>query len=429
MRFLSPRPRGARTTRPPLAILSVFVACVGLAPGGHAAEQCFACHAAPGLAKRIETGQPITPGSEAGIIKGKAHAGLTCLQCHPRAAEAPHLSRPGAVQCDSCHKGYRGHVVSGNVRQAPGPGGRTPTCTDCHGHHGILPRTDAASPVSHASVPDLCGRCHGPGSTEPYAPSYLNSVHGRAHTRSPAGPAAVCTDCHGAHAKESADTLVTLVSRPHLPGTCGKCHQKEVAAYRASIHGQAVAQKRQEAAVCTDCHGEHDIRRAKDPQSRVHPSHIPETCGQCHGAVALMARHAMNAYSYPTYRETYHGIANEYGSEVVANCASCHGVHDVRPSSDPRSSIHPANLARTCGKCHQGASANVTQGKIHLRISRSGSPAVYWVSTGFKWLTILTMAALVGHIVLDLSKRLIERRRSPHRARAGEGSAHEGQGQ
>jgi hypothetical protein len=217
--------------------------------------------------------------------------------------------------------------------------------------------------------------------------------------------------------------------RSRLPATCGKCHPEVLKQYRASVHGVALTQGVADVPVCTTCHGEHDIRRASDPQSRVYPSHIPETCGQCHGAVALMAKHGMNAYSYPTYRETYHGIANEYGSEVVANCASCHGVHDIRPSSDPRSSIHPANLPRTCGKCHQGASAKVTQGRIHLRISRSGSPAVYWVSTGFKWLTILTMVALVGHILLDLAKRLIERRRSPHRARAGEGSAREGQGQ
>ena len=29
---------------------------------------------------------------------------------------------------------------------------------------------------------------------------------------------------------------------------------------------------------------------------------------------------------------------------MAANCASCHGVHDIRPSSDPKSMIYKDNL-------------------------------------------------------------------------------------
>ena len=45
-----------------------------------------------------------------------------------------------------------------------------------------------------------------------------------------------------------------------------------------------------------------------------------------------------------SYMDSYHGLATEGGSVVAANCSSCHGVHDILPSSDPRSSINHANL-------------------------------------------------------------------------------------
>jgi hypothetical protein len=67
-----------------------------------------------------------------------------------------------------------------------------------------------------------------------------------------------------------------------------------------------------------------------------------------------------------TFTGSYHGAASRFGDATVANCASCHGSHGIRPSSDPKSSINPANLTRTCGKCHPGASANFAVGKMHV---------------------------------------------------------------
>jgi nitrate/TMAO reductase-like tetraheme cytochrome c subunit len=63
---------------------------------------------------------------------------------------------------------------------------------------------------------------------------------------------------------------------------------------------------------------------------------------------------------------SYHGIASRLGDVTVANCASCHGVHDIKPSSDPTSSINPRNLTKTCGKCHPGSSKQFVSHKIHV---------------------------------------------------------------
>jgi cytochrome b subunit of formate dehydrogenase len=42
------------------------------------------------------------------------------------------------------------------------------------------------------------------------------------------------------------------------------------------------------------------------------------------------------------------------GLTVTANCADCHTAHRELPASDPRSSVNPANVAKTCSKCHRG---------------------------------------------------------------------------
>jgi hypothetical protein len=67
-----------------------------------------------------------------------------------------------------------------------------------------------------------------------------------------------------------------------------------------------------------------------------------------------------------SYQDSYHGLASKLGSKVVANCASCHGVHKILPSSDPRSTINRAQLVATCGKCHPGAGTRFAIGTIHI---------------------------------------------------------------
>jgi hypothetical protein len=55
------------------------------------------------------------------------------------------------------------------------------------------------------------------------------------------------------------------------------------------------------------------------------------------------------------YRTSVHGMKNEKGDAKVAECASCHGSHDIQPSTDIRSRVYAANIPATCGKCHSNA--------------------------------------------------------------------------
>jgi cytochrome b subunit of formate dehydrogenase len=103
-----------------------------------------------------------------------------------------------------------------------------------------------------------------------------------------------------------------------------------------------------------------------------------------------------------TYQLSYHGLARQMGSTTAADCASCHTAHDVLPSSDPRSAINPRNLQKTCGKCHQGAHVNFTQGKIHRvdgDVGDTPSRIVTWVKRIYIILILLTVGFMLLHNV------------------------------
>src|SRR5205814_8688487 len=90
-----------------------------------------------------------------------------------------------------------------------------------------------------------------------------------------------------------------------------------------------------------------------------------ESSAKCHEGVTLTQEFGVASVRVSSYKDSYHGLASQLGSKVVANCASCHGVHNILPSADPRSMINASNLPQTCGQCHAGAGVNFTRGKIH----------------------------------------------------------------
>ena len=55
------------------------------------------------------------------------------------------------------------------------------------------------------------------------------------------------------------------------------------------------------------------------------------------------------------YHTSMHGKRLAAGDTKVAVCTDCHSVHDLRPPSDPRSTVNPVNVAKTCSRCHSDA--------------------------------------------------------------------------
>jgi predicted CXXCH cytochrome family protein len=127
--------------------------------------------------------------------------------------------------------------------------------------------------------------------------------------------------------------------------------------YQNSIHGKITARGDRHVAQCITCHGVHDIVAVNNPKSPVYPLNIPNTCNKCHGNAAFMKQYnpALPVDQYQKYLTSLHGKKNKTGDLNVAQCASCHSAHDIRPAADPKSSVYALNLPNTCAHCHSDA--------------------------------------------------------------------------
>ncbi|MCL4539683.1 MAG: cytochrome c3 family protein [Bacteroidetes bacterium] len=312
-------------------------------------SRCFLCHGKANFGV-VENGKfqslYVSPKDFSTSIHGK----FTCVQCHTDVKVIPHFIKPRKIICLQCH--FEGNTVGAPVKWMP--------------------------------------------------EKYKESVHAKALAEgNPNAPN--CETCHTTHYVKSPKDSTSATNRRNVPELCGKCHTKEFEAYSKSIHYKALENGMLGAAVCTDCHQEHDVLPPNDPRSALNPQSVVNTCTKCHSDTLLMERANVPVQQPEAYSESFHGIALESGMVKAANCTSCHGHHDILPASDPASPINPRNLPKTCGKCHPNADQNVAKGKIHIIPSEKSAGVVFYVYTFFKWFTLAVLAFLFVHIVLDLS--------------------------
>jgi hypothetical protein len=146
-----------------------------------------------------------------------------------------------------------------------------------------------------------------------------------------------CLVCHDDAELKSSAGMTVYVSRKPLA---------------ASVHGRA-------GVGCIGCHA--DLKGFEDfPHAR---NLKAVTCSKCHEAYGR------------TSSAGVHGTASPRLAANPVLCKDCHGYHDVLPSSDPASPVHTANRPGTCGKCHQGATANFAKGRDHDAAASGQSPA------------------------------------------------------
>ncbi|HXZ43482.1 MAG TPA: hypothetical protein VEH53_01545 [archaeon] len=328
------------------------------------------------------------------LFTGKALALTKCLICHGKSTLSRMLTSGRAQSLFVDEKQLKQSVHAARA------------CTDCHSDITAIPHKAEIMRVS-------CVRCHFKGNpvgapqTDIYV-EYAKSVHGVA-AASGDTKAPVCQDCHGNHNIRAPKDAASQMNKAHIPETCGRCHLAVFSDYRESVHWQAFASGKKDSAVCTDCHGEHTIQSHESPESSTYLSRVPETCSRCHASVAVVGKYGIKTEQVATYGRSFHGIAIKFGGKTVANCASCHGVHDIRPSNDPKSAVYVDNIPKTCGKCHTGANVNYAKGRIHVDPTKKDAGLVYWVSLFFKWLTISVMVGLSAHIGMDLFRRFRRR--------------------
>jgi hypothetical protein len=389
--------------------LLVVAAVIGAAGTAAGQESCVTCHENRdfmiGVAGDSVRGTRlwVDPVEYAATVHGSF--GFTCVMCHTSVGDFPHADVP-PVKCGGCHPASQRQLAASVHGHAYGETGETPAkCADCHSDHHIRRVNDPQSTVYRLTQFEACANCHENGEymarfgqdNIETVNTYLHSVHGRGLLEKGLSVAPVCTDCHGeqgtgAHEIKSVSDTAGAMNHTRVVETCGRCHAGIMARYDRGIHGQMFRAGNLDAPTCVDCHGEHGVQPIASPTSGVNPRHVSQTCTDCHDREGFNEKYGIRAARGRTFSESFHGVALESGQLSVANCESCHGAHDILPSSDPESSINPANLTRTCGSCHPGIGEGVTQGRIHV-VSPAESEGS--LGTYVQWFYILVIGGTV----------------------------------
>jgi len=196
-----------------------------------------------------------------------------------------------------------------------------------------------------------------------------------------------CHDCHGGSPDPAQftdhrndDTFKGVGEPADIPAFCGSCHSDiqfmrrydpsartdQESEYWTSAHGRklkaSVEDENMEqdttVATCIDCHGgRHAILAVDDQHSTVYPTHVAETCAQCHANAQVMAGRTyydrvskmdrpLPTDQYEFWQESVHGKALlEKGDLSAPTCNDCHGNHGAMPPDVD-------SVANACGACH-----------------------------------------------------------------------------
>jgi len=416
--------------------ISITVDPVSFSKSAHADLGCVTCH--DGFdATAIPHARKIQPVDCLSCHDGERIAGYTesvhgrrdksgksaasCSDCHTtHAIQKVSDKEPSARKiydeqvCGRCHSAVQEQYLLSDHGVALMAGKKgAPTCTDCHGEHTVQSPFAEGSPTGKDNEAAMCLSCHldkpeiralvGPSAG--FLSSYENSVHSRAVKQGNLG-AATCSDCHGSHEMKKGSNPASKVAKKNIASTCGQCHGDIQRQYERSIHGTTLAAGVTASATCTDCHGEHNILSPKDVRSPVASRNVStKVCSPCHASVKLNEKYGLASDRFASFEDSYHGLAGRAGSVEVANCASCHGVHDILPSSDSASRINKANLVATCGTCHPGANENFTKGAVHVIATTKDDSLLYLVSTFYIVLIVVTIGGMAFHNLLDFIKK------------------------
>lgn len=283
-----------------LSLLLVTPARAGQ-PTQETEKYCLSCHGNSSLSMTLPSGETLSLYVSQDVISHSVHSplGIECVACHTAIQSYPHptqtfqtkreLSRSYYQACQKCHPGnYQKTLDSMHAKAADGGNLNAPICTDCHGAHNVQAPDQPRSLIS-----TTCSKCHAE-----IVDAYKQSVHGKALIDENNPDVPVCTDCHGVHNIQDPRTIQFRMQSPEM---CAGCHaNKELmgkyglsadvySIYKRSWHGVDLSVYKSrwptiwhDSAVCTDCHGIHDILNTKDPASKVNPQNLLKTCQKCH---------------------------------------------------------------------------------------------------------------------------------------------------
>ena len=232
-------------------------------------------------------------------------------------AVAPHVSAAPALQ----------EVQNSTLYQISSEGSSsTPivsndVCLECHGKPGLTMTLLSGDVLDLYVNPD----------------EYAASIHGK--------DGYACVQCHtnlGEYPHPPFTAYDLRDATLELSNACDRCHSGEYTLTMDSVHYDKQAKGIKTAAVCSDCHGAHNVRQWTDPETNTllpeAKLEIPTTCSKCHFEI------------YQKYESSVHGAAlTEESNTDVPTCIDCHGVHNI---GNPTTTAFRINSPELCATCH-----------------------------------------------------------------------------
>lgn len=212
-------------------------------------------------------------------------------------------------------------------------------CYNCHDAQGDNPSKLFKGDV-HFSKGITCAGCHGGDSRSDDMDKAMNKSEGFKGVPKGDDKTQACIRCH-------ADEKM-------MKSFGSSLRTDQFRLLQASVHGKLSLSGKERILQCTTCHGAHGVRNVKDPLSPVYSLNVPKTCSGCHSNVTYMRAYnpTLPTDQYEKYVTSRHGKLNLMKDPKAAQCADCHGYHDIQPSNNPISRVYKTNLPSTCAECH-----------------------------------------------------------------------------
>ena len=275
-------------------------------------------------------------------VSGGLAGGAQPVAPLPQVTPNPDLSIPNEV-CLGCHNNPNlvmelgngevlGLFVPESIYKESVHGQEGYGCVQCHRDVGNYPHPpfNAENPRDVSmKLVNTCRYCH-----QSFFDKTEDSVH-QAALESGNLNAAICTDCHTSHAvrrltnPETGQLLED--SRQWIPQTCAKCHYAIYQKYSTSVHGAALlTEGNPDVPTCIDCHGVHSI---EDPTTAAFRLRSPKICADCHTDPKLMGKYGISTDVLSTYVADFHGttwaIFERQHPDQETNKPVCYDCHGV----------------------------------------------------------------------------------------------------
>lgn len=311
-----------------------------------------------------------------------------CPDCHEEAKKAMEndvhgiacaTGNPRSPSCCACHGGH-GIKPLASPESIMAKKNQPEACGKCHGGDALL-RDEKG-----ITKRNLVAR-------------YKSSVHWQALVEGK--NAATCTDCHGHHGILSSASDRSGVSRTGVANSCQVCHPIETKSFWTGAHGAALLHGNNDVPNCTTCHGDHDMATLRTRSGDAKQWASTQVCIWCHGNSRMMRRYGLNTTPVDSYMEDFHGLTQRGTMGASATCADCHDPHHSLPSNHPSSRMHISNRGPVCSGCHGKVTDSFAQSFTHKKaLEVSGGELEHIVRIIYIVLIVVSVSGMIIYCFL-----------------------------